>query len=79
MSRVLVVDDVRAMAEQYAYDLKRLADFDTRVSSDGREALEMILDGAVDCVILDLEMPGFDGFDVLEALAARVSTTPVSV
>jgi len=27
MTTVLIVDDVRAMAEQYAYDLKRLAGF----------------------------------------------------
>ena len=28
MTRLLIVDDVAAMAEQYAYDLKRLAGFD---------------------------------------------------
>ena len=79
MSRILVVDDIAAMAEQYAYDLKRLAGYATRVSTDGREALEMIENGDADCMILDLEMPGFDGFDVLEALAARGSMVPVIV
>ena len=37
--RVLVVDDVPAMAEQYAYDLRRIGGFHTRIAGGGREAL----------------------------------------
>ena len=79
MTLVLVVDDVPALGEQYAYDLKRLGGHDVRVAPDGRTALERIASEPVDCVILDLEMPGMDGFDVLRALARGGSEVPVIV
>jgi len=79
MTLVLVVDDVPAMAEQYAYDLRRLGGFEVHVSHDGRQALERLGGEAVDCVILDLEMPGMDGFELLRALERRGSEVPVIV
>ena len=79
MTLVLVVDDVPAMADQYAYDLKRLAGYDVITAGDGRQALELLGNAAVDCTILDLEMPGMDGFDVLRALDQQGSEVPVIV
>ena len=79
MTLVLVVDDVAALAEQYAYDLKRLGEFVTLVAPGGQEALELLATEPVDCVILDLEMPGVDGFEVLKALGERGATVPVIV
>ncbi|HEU5050546.1 MAG TPA: sigma-54 dependent transcriptional regulator [Gemmatimonadales bacterium] len=79
MSLVLIVDDVRPMAEQYAYDLRRLGGYDTAVAGGGEEGLARIAQGDVDCVILDLEMPGIDGFEVLRRLARRGVETPVIV
>jgi DNA-binding NtrC family response regulator len=79
MTLVLVVDDVPAMGEQYAYDLARLGGYEVRVAQDGRQALERLGGEAVDCVILDLEMPGMDGFEVLRALERRGSEVPVIV
>ena len=52
MTRVLVVDDVPAMAEQYAYDLKRIGDYETIVAVGGREALDVVERESVDCIIL---------------------------
>jgi DNA-binding NtrC family response regulator len=79
MTLVLVVDDVPAMAEQYAYDLRRLGGYEVLVAHDGREALERVGGETVDCVILDLEMSGMDGFEVLRALERRGSEIPVIV
>ena len=79
MTLVLVVDDVPAMGEQYAYDLRRLGGYDVQVVQDGRQALELLGGEAVDCVILDLEMAGMDGFEVLRALGRRGSEVPVIV
>lgn len=76
---VLVVDDVPAMAEQYAYDLKRVARYDTTIAHSGAEALDLLAREAIDCVILDLEMPGLDGFEVLRRLQQRGIDTPVIV
>ncbi len=79
MSLILVVDDVPALAQQYAYDLKRVGNYQTLVATGGREALDHIASEAVDCVILDLEMPGIDGFEVLRTLKKRGVEIPVIV
>ena len=79
MTTVLIVDDVRPMAEQYAYDLKRIGGFETLVAFDGDEALATLTRDAIDCVVLDLEMPGKDGFAVLRAMRERGLDTPVVV
>jgi DNA-binding NtrC family response regulator len=79
MSRILVVDDVAALAEQYAYDLKRLSAHEIATAGNGTAALQLLEAGGVDCVILDLEMPGMDGFAVLRALKHRGDDTPVIV
>jgi DNA-binding NtrC family response regulator len=76
---VLVVDDVAAMAEQYAYDLKRVGKFGTLVANGGEEALDVLAREPIDCVVLDLEMPGTDGFAVLRSLQQRGIETPVIV
>ena len=76
---VLIIDDVPPLAEQYAYDLRRLGGFRTRVASGGAEGLEILGREVVDCVILDLEMPGLDGFDVLRAMEHRSIDVPVIV
>ena len=78
-ARILVVDDVATMAEQYAYDLRRLGGWGTRVALGGSEALDAMAEEPIDCVILDLEMPGVDGFEVLRAMHERALEIPVIV
>src|SRR5688572_19135457 len=79
MNTLLIVDDVRALADQFAYDLRRLTSMETLVATDGDAALEILAREAVDCVILDLEMPGRDGFGVLRAMKERGLDVPVVV
>src|SRR4030081_41713 len=67
------------MADQYAYDLKRVGGYDALVAHGGREALELLEREVVDVVILDLEMPGMDGFEVLRAMERRGFRVPVLV
>ncbi len=79
MSLILIVDDIAAMRDQYAYDLKRLGGFATMTADGGSEGLELIKTEAPDCVILDLEMPGVDGFEVLATLKKQRNRIPVIV
>ncbi len=46
---------------------------------NGREALEVLHREAVDLVLLDLQMPEMDGFEVLEAMRAEASTRGIPV
>jgi two-component system, NtrC family, nitrogen regulation response regulator NtrX len=79
MTQVLVVDDVPAMAEQYAYDLKRVGGYHVTVAAGGEQGLDVLAREPIDCVVLDLEMPGIDGFEVLRRLQQRGIDTPVIV
>lgn len=79
MALVLVVDDATALAEQYAYDLERLGGYTTQVAAGGADALAVLEVEDVDCMILDLEMPGTDGFDVLRRMKKKGMKIPVIV
>jgi DNA-binding NtrC family response regulator len=76
---VLVVDDVPALTDQYAYDLKRVGGYEVITAGDGKQALDLLRGAVVDCMILDLEMPGMDGFEVLRTLHQQGSEVPVIV
>ena len=78
-THVLVVDDVPAMADQYAYDLRRVGKYEAIVAAGGDEALDLLGRDPIDCVVLDLEMPGTDGFEVLRRMRQRGIETPVIV
>jgi two-component system, NtrC family, nitrogen regulation response regulator NtrX len=79
MSLILIIDDIAAMRDQYAYDLKRLGGFETTTASGGAEGLTLLKEEPVDCIILDLEMPGVDGFEVLTTLKRQGHRVPVIV
>jgi two-component system OmpR family response regulator len=73
---VLVVDD-----EEYIRDLVtsslRLAGFKARAVADGAQALAAIDRDRTDLVILDVRLPGIDGFEVCRKLRADGSDVPV--
>ncbi len=74
--RVLVAEDERELNGVIA---KRLADEDYAVDSafDGRTALEYMLATPYDIVLLDVMMPGMDGFEVLRRYREANGTSPV--
>ncbi|HUW02817.1 MAG TPA: response regulator transcription factor [Acidimicrobiales bacterium] len=73
---VLVVDD-----EEYIRDLVssafRIAGFDVRTAGDGQSALDDVIDRRPDLVVLDVGLPGIDGFEVCRRLRAEGDDTPV--
>lgn len=69
MAEVLVVEDDPIIRQTVDYALRR-AGFDTRTSGDGREALEMARAHAPDLILLDLMLPGLDGFSFAEQIRA---------
>ena len=75
-SKVLVVDD-----EEYIRDLVssalRIAGFQSMVAVDGARALAAVSADNPDLVILDVGLPGIDGFEVCRRLRADGDETPV--
>jgi len=68
-ARVLVVDDIEANRRVLQAKLEAKY-FDVRLSKDGYEALEMVADDEPDIILLDIMMPGMNGFEVCEKLKA---------
>lgn len=75
--RVLVVDDSDEMRRFVVKYVLEPNGFEVLEAADGAEGLRRALEGAVDLMLLDLEMPRMNGFEVLEALRARCSEIPV--
>ncbi|MBC2834037.1 response regulator [Paragemmobacter straminiformis] len=79
-SHVLVVDDSAGSRRKMAMAVRNLGHHWTEMP-DGEAALEFLRHNDVDLVLLDIMMPGLDGFGVLEAMRAdtRLSAIPVLV
>lgn len=71
MAVVLIVDD-GADARNLLARVLRYAGYQTACADGGAEALRAIDAARPDLVLLDVNMPDVDGFDVLAALAARL-------
>lgn len=63
MSRILIIEDEVAIAD-LEKDYLELSDFKVDICNNGDEGLTTALSGEYDLVILDLMLPGIDGFEV---------------
>jgi len=75
-TRVLVVDDEANIADLIKARLE-FQDFDVRTANDGASALEIAKDFQPDAYILDVMMPGMDGFTLLNKLREAGDEAPV--
>ena len=78
MHTVLIADDEPNIRASLATTF-RLEGYDVRSAADGREALAAIDQGGIDLLVLDLQMPGVDGMEVLRELRSRGADLPVMV
>jgi signal transduction histidine kinase/DNA-binding response OmpR family regulator len=69
-SRVLVVDDLQASAETLM-TLLEMEGFEVRMAHDGQEALQMARDFKPNVVLLDIGLPGMNGFEVAHGLRSQ--------
>jgi len=72
MERVLIVDDDRELCELVA-ELLGEEGFEVEVANRGEQGLERALSGEHSLVVLDVMMPGMNGFEVLRRLRAQGS------
>jgi two-component system, OmpR family, alkaline phosphatase synthesis response regulator PhoP len=74
----LVVDDEKDIRDLIAYNLSKEG-FAVLTAADGTEALEKISQNKVHVIILDIMMPGMDGYDVCRNLRANEATAKIPV
>ncbi|MEC9369584.1 MAG: PleD family two-component system response regulator [Pseudomonadota bacterium] len=77
-ARVLVVDDIEANVR--LLEARLTAEyFETTTARSGAEALEICSRQGVDVILLDVMMPGMDGFEVCRRLKANAATAHIPV
>ena len=67
MSRILIIEDEEAIAE-LEKDYLELSDFEVIVESNGDDGVKTALEENFDLIILDLMLPGIDGFEVCKKI-----------
>ena len=77
-ARILVVEDNTALAEGIEYNL-RLEGYDVRIAESGTDAIALAESWKPELVILDLMLPGVDGYQVLKSIRGRGSHVPVII
>ena len=73
--RVLVVDDKKTMRDITCAQLARVGHF-AKSCHSLHETIEIVEAWQPDCVLLDLRIPGNDGFEILSALADQCGQLP---
>jgi len=78
--KILIVDDDDAYAEMIRDVLHdKLENCEISITQDGYEALIMLGELKPDLLVLDLLMPGLDGFKVLDLITNRITDNPLKV
>ncbi len=73
MSRILIIEDETSIAE-LERDYLELSDFEVELEEDGSKGLERALNEEFDLMILDLMLPGMDGFEICRKFREEKNT-----
>lgn len=71
MKSILIIEDDVYIAELQR-DYFQLHDFAVTICADGKEGLAQALSGAYSLVIVDLQLPGMDGFDICRQIREKL-------
>ena len=75
MSKILIVEDEEAIAD-LEKDYLELSGFEVEIEHDGSRGLERALNEEFDLYVLDLMLPGVDGFEICKRIR-EVKNTPI--
>ena len=78
MSRILIIEDEEAIAD-LEKDYLELSGFQVDIATDGRIGLERALSDDFELVILDLMLPGVDGFEICRQVRETKNTPIIMV
>jgi len=76
--KICVADDEPVLAEVLCEGL-RAHNFEAVQASTGQEALDLCHEGGVDLILLDINMPGIDGYETCQRLKANPDTEDITV
>ena len=77
-SRILVVEDEKHIAEGIRLNLSLLG-YDVRIATDGVSALQQWKAWRPDLIVLDIMLPGIDGFSVLQSIRLEDEKLPILI
>lgn len=78
MSKILIVEDEETIAD-LEKDYLELSGFQVEVATDGETGLKRAMEGDFDLFILDLMLPGVDGFDICRQIRSEKNTPIIMV
>ena len=78
MSKILIVEDEEAIAD-LEKDYLELSGFDVEIENDGTSGMERALNEDFDMFILDLMLPGTDGFEICRNIREKKNTPVLMV
>lgn len=77
--RILIIDDDPFIRDVTQVTLSKVAGWSATTAGSGLEGLEQAKQGDLDAILLDVSMPGMDGFSVFEQLQADPETRSIPV
>lgn len=72
-ARILIVDDEPSITEFVSYAMQKEG-YETDVASDGETALKMLEEKHYNLFVLDIMLPGIDGYDLCRRIRAKMDT-----
>ncbi|WP_127582848.1 response regulator transcription factor [Paenibacillus koleovorans] len=76
--RILVIEDEPTLARLLSYNLSQEG-YETKVVDHGGEGLQAANQQAFDLIILDIMLPGLNGFEILQKLRQKGNKTPIII
>ena len=78
MSKILIIEDEAAISE-LEKDYLELSDFEVTIAEDGNSGAARAISEDFDLIILDLMLPGMDGFDICKLIREKKDTPIIMV
>src|SRR5688500_8938761 len=74
--RILIVEDEAHLADGLRFNIEAEG-YEAEIAPDGEDALETLRSSNFDAVVLDVMLPGIDGFAVARSMRAQADYTPI--
>jgi len=76
MSKILIVEDDSSIAE-IVRDFLEINGYDTTIKADGRMGLEAAITGEYEMILLDIQLPSMDGFEICKRIREAGILVPI--